>query len=131
MLHAAYTFAHAFHANMVRNIFDALGLDGKSRILDPFCGTGTTLLESKLHGLPSIGVDANPVCVLVSKAKTEWSIDLAQTRSLAEAITRSASKQYQSYLQRYRKAKATGVKYKAQSDPLFAASAAGRYLLSS
>lgn len=131
MLHGAYTFAHAFDANMVRNIFEALSLDSRSTVLDPFCGTGTTLLESKIHGFHSIGVDANPVCVLVSKAKTDWSIPLLKIRRLAEAITRSASNQYQSYIRRYQKAKAAGAKHTPQCDPLFATSAAGRYLLSS
>ena len=39
-------------------------------ILDPFCGCGTTLVESNTHDRNSIGVDINPISVLVSKAKT-------------------------------------------------------------
>ena len=39
-------------------------------ILDPFCGSGTTLLESELHGRRSIGIDSNPVACLIARAKT-------------------------------------------------------------
>ena len=39
-------------------------------VLDPFCGCGTTLVEAKLLNRNSIGVDLNPIAVLVSKAKT-------------------------------------------------------------
>lgn len=39
-------------------------------IFDPFCGCGTTLVEAKLHNRNAIGVDLNPIAVLVSKAKT-------------------------------------------------------------
>ncbi len=39
-------------------------------VLDPFCGCGTTLLESILLGRPAIGVDNNAVATLVSRAKT-------------------------------------------------------------
>lgn len=39
-------------------------------ILDPFCGCGTTILESIMIGRPAIGIDNNDVAVLVSKAKT-------------------------------------------------------------
>lgn len=39
-------------------------------ILDPFCGCGTSILESSLLGRPSVGIDNNPVAVLVTKAKT-------------------------------------------------------------
>jgi len=38
-------------------------------IVDPFSGCGTTLVESKVMGRPSIGVDINPVAVLITKAK--------------------------------------------------------------
>lgn len=131
MLHSAYTFAHAFEASLARHIFSTLALDTKSRVLDPFCGTGTTLLECKIHGLASIGVDANPVCVLVSRAKTDWTLDVPKTRKLAQLVTQSASRRYQAYVARHCKAKAAGAKYTAQSDPLFTMSAAGRYLISS
>ncbi len=38
-------------------------------IIDPFGGCGTTLVESKIMGRQSIGVDINPVAVLITKAK--------------------------------------------------------------
>lgn len=39
-------------------------------ILDPFCGSGTTLLEACIAGRKSIGIDSNPVATLISRAKT-------------------------------------------------------------
>lgn len=38
-------------------------------VLDPFCGRGTTLFAARLRGLPSIGIDVNPVAVAVARAK--------------------------------------------------------------
>jgi DNA modification methylase len=38
-------------------------------IADVFAGCGTTLVESKVHGFKSIGVDINPVAQLITKAK--------------------------------------------------------------
>lgn len=38
-------------------------------VLDPFCGRGTTVLESLLNGRRAIGCDINPVAVCLSKAK--------------------------------------------------------------
>ncbi|MFC1613470.1 DNA methyltransferase [Patescibacteria group bacterium] len=38
-------------------------------IVDPFGGCGTTLVESKVMGRKSVGVDINPVAVLITKAK--------------------------------------------------------------
>lgn len=38
-------------------------------VLDPFCGRGTTNYASRILGLPSIGIDSNPVAVALSEAK--------------------------------------------------------------
>lgn len=40
-------------------------------VLDPFCGVGTSLLAAKKAGLHSIGVDASPLAVFISKTKTD------------------------------------------------------------
>lgn len=41
-----------------------------SLVLDPFCGSGTTILEARLLGHCAIGIDINPLAVLISKVKT-------------------------------------------------------------
>ncbi len=39
-------------------------------MLDPFCGSGTTLVESQKSGLPSVGIDLNPIACLMTRVKT-------------------------------------------------------------
>jgi tRNA G10 N-methylase Trm11 len=48
---------------------DVLSIPGDD-VLDPFCGSGTVLLESLLAGRNAYGVDANPVARLITKVKT-------------------------------------------------------------
>ncbi len=38
-------------------------------VLDPFCGSGTTLVEARLMGIDSYGIDINPLARLLAKAK--------------------------------------------------------------
>jgi hypothetical protein len=38
-------------------------------VFDPFCGRGTTNFAARLHGLPSVGIDSNPVAAAVAAAK--------------------------------------------------------------
>lgn len=54
------------------------------RVLDPFCGRGTTNYAARLLGVPSVGIDSNPVAAATAKAK------LVNTSS--RAITRAASR---------------------------------------
>ncbi len=39
-------------------------------VLDPFCGTGTVLLEAVLSGRNALGADANPLAKLITTVKT-------------------------------------------------------------
>ena len=39
-------------------------------VVDPYCGSGTTLLESAVHGRKSVGIDMNPLAVLIARTKT-------------------------------------------------------------
>ncbi len=38
-------------------------------VIDPFCGRGTTNYASRIMGLPTLGIDSNPVAVALSQAK--------------------------------------------------------------
>ncbi len=40
------------------------------KVLDPFCGSGTTVVEAALAGRAGYGVDLNPLAVLITRAKT-------------------------------------------------------------
>lgn len=47
------------------------GTGGRARVLDPFVGSGTTLVEAAALGLPSLGVDRDPLSALISRAKLD------------------------------------------------------------
>jgi len=49
----------------------------RTTVLDPFCGAGTTLVEARLSGRRTVGVDKNPLAVALSRAKLA-SVDLDQ-----------------------------------------------------
>mgnify|MGYP001038282638 CR=1 FL=1 len=74
--HAEYT--HPFHAyparfipEIPRMLIRILSTEDDLNTLDPFCGCGTTLVESLLEGKNAFGIDANPLAVLISKVKTK------------------------------------------------------------
>ncbi|NQT51262.1 DNA methyltransferase [bacterium] len=65
----------SFPAHFVRECIERFGLSPDHVVLDPFCGTGTTLVECKKLGIPSIGLEANPMGHFASSVKTDWSPD--------------------------------------------------------
>jgi hypothetical protein len=56
----------------VRDYLDRFGLTDEHTVLDPFCGTGTTLVECKKLGIVSVGVEAHPMAHFASEVKTDW-----------------------------------------------------------
>src|ERR1043165_4508231 len=67
--HGYHRYPAKFLPNLVKKLIEDYTTEG-DLIADVFAGCGTTLLESKLHGRPSIGVDINPVALMITRAKT-------------------------------------------------------------
>jgi DNA modification methylase len=74
-VHDWYRFVLSFPPHLVSDYIQRFKLNHEHRILDPFCGTGTTLVEAKKRGISSIGIEANPMAYFASRVKTDWSID--------------------------------------------------------
>jgi DNA modification methylase len=82
---------HPYPAKFIREIpstlIDIFAPPKGTAVFDPFCGSGTTLVEAQRRNLPVIGVDLNPIACLMSRVKTGKNLNgLAQT---AEEIARS------------------------------------------
>ena len=89
----AVTLTHAFHAYPARmhpataKVLVELVGEGARRdqpLVDPFCGSGTVLVEARAAGLRTIGSDLNPLAVLVARAKT-WTAPPRRRSQLREA----------------------------------------------
>jgi len=73
--HWFYPYKGKFHPQMIRALLNFIKVKEGDLVLDPFLGSGTTALESQVLGIDSVGVDVSPVCVLISKVKTQ-SVDV-------------------------------------------------------
>lgn len=69
-------YTHCFHTypammipQIVRKLLKAYGTED-GWLLDPYCGTGTSLVEASLFGMHSVGCDINPLVRLIATAKS-------------------------------------------------------------
>jgi site-specific DNA-methyltransferase (cytosine-N4-specific) len=69
-------YTHCFHSypammipQVAGRLIDKYGSKAKL-LFDPYCGTGTTLVEANLRGINAKGTDLNPLAVLIARAKT-------------------------------------------------------------
>ena len=87
--HDWYRFVLSFPPHLVRHYLNKFNLSGDHVILDPFCGTGTTLIEAKLAGVKSIGLEANQFPFFASTVKLDWNLSpeflTSQTQEIANA----------------------------------------------
>ncbi|MDR1717661.1 MAG: hypothetical protein LBS20_17645 [Prevotella sp.] len=67
--HGYHRYPAKFLPNLVQKLIEER-TDQNDIIADLFAGCGTTLVESKIHGRKSVGVDINPVAELITKVKT-------------------------------------------------------------
>ncbi len=87
-VHDWYRFVLSFPPHLVRHYVERFDLVPGSVVLDPFCGTGTTLVECRKLGLNAIGVESNPLAAFASNVKTDWSPDPARFTAHARGIAR-------------------------------------------
>ncbi|MFQ5833923.1 MAG: DNA methyltransferase [Candidatus Thorarchaeota archaeon] len=79
---------HTYPARMIPQIARRLVLNysqGGELVWDPFCGSGSVLVESMLLGRRCIGTDLNPYAVFLSKVKTR-PIEQTLLRETTESI---------------------------------------------
>lgn len=69
LTHSIHPYPAKFPSQLPKKILDTFAKAGQT-VLDPFCGSGTTLVEARLKSINSIGVDINGLACLLSKVKS-------------------------------------------------------------
>lgn len=88
--HDWYRFVLSFPAHLVQEYLEKFGIEPSQRLLDPFCGTGTTVVECKKLGIPSVGVEANQMAWFAGSVKLDWTPSPYLLREQAQQIAEAA-----------------------------------------
>jgi len=96
LTHGFHTYPARMHPALAAHLIDAAvaaaGPGPVPNVLDPFCGSGTVLVECVARRLPAFGVDLNPLAVRLSRLKTSLRAPELRARVLAraEAVTEAS-----------------------------------------
>jgi len=77
LTHGLHAYKGKFYPQLAKSLLNLAELGPNAEVLDPFCGSGTVLLESQLNGFTATGLDMNPLAVLISKAKVSVAAESA------------------------------------------------------
>src|SRR5665213_918754 len=68
LTHYLFRFPAKFHPPHVKSLLERY-TEPNDLVFDPFCGSGTLLVEAAVAGRRSLGLDVDPLAVLISNAK--------------------------------------------------------------
>lgn len=71
-IHRWYRYTAGFSGAWVGQLIEKEKKFGRHRIIDPFAGSGTVMVESMLHGVDSFGIESNPYVNRIANIKILW-----------------------------------------------------------
>lgn len=91
-VHRWFRFSAGFSAEWAERVIREAARGRSIRVVDPFAGSGTTLLAAEDVGVESVGVEAHPFVFRVAQAKLQRRASPDEFSKLAKAIRAKADK---------------------------------------
>lgn len=66
-----YRYKEGYSIKLVEQILEKYQVKAGDLIIDPFCGSGSTLLQAKINSSDSVGFEINPFSAFLAKVKTQ------------------------------------------------------------
>jgi DNA modification methylase len=84
--HGLHAYKGKFYPQLAKSLLNISEAPLGGRVFDPFCGSGTTILEGMLNGYAAYGCDFNPLAAKIARVKTSI---LCTPRDVADLAMRS------------------------------------------
>lgn len=91
-VHKWYRYTAGFSAAWVSELIKEELKNNRAKIIDPFAGSGTVLVESEFAGVESYGVEAHPYIYRIARAKLNWNYPSKKFKEEALALLHAAQK---------------------------------------
>ena len=84
--HGWHRYVGRFPPHLVRAILNYFAATHSDVVLDPFVGSGTTLVECRLLGIPALGIEISPLSSLIARTKSSFPTDTSVLHNAAIAL---------------------------------------------
>ncbi len=91
-VHRWWPYVQGYSAEFVGGVLAAAGIGPGTTVLDPFAGSGTTLVEARRAGARALGTELLAPAVLAARVKTRLELDPVRLASEADRRVRAASR---------------------------------------
>ncbi len=85
-VHRWFRYSAGFSAVWAHALMEKEKAKVRKTVLDPFSGSGTTVLEAEQCGMEAMGVEAHPLVAHVGRAKPLWRHDAEAFKEFAHRI---------------------------------------------
>lgn len=91
-IHRWFRYPAGFSAVWTGDLIAKEKANGRERVLDPFAGSGTVLLEAELCGVSAVGLESHPFVARVAEAKLLWRKDASTFRNMGLEVLAEAKR---------------------------------------
>jgi len=91
-IHRWFRYSAGFSADWVVKTINNLGLNKDSYLLDPFAGSGTSLIAAESVGINSVGLETHPFIFRIASSKLLWHENPNELLNISSAILETAQR---------------------------------------
>ena len=100
--HGWHRYVGRFPPHLVRTLLNHFQAQAGDVVLDPFAGSGTTNVECRLLGIPSIGVEISPLSVLIARTKSGFPASPAPLVELSTSLADRYAERWSDFVSRHK-----------------------------
>ena len=96
--HGFHRYVGRFPSHLIRALINYFGAASNDTILDPFCGSGTTLVEARMLGVKATGIEISPLSAMMSRVKSKYPREGLQLSEVIAQLTDFYKTKWDSFL---------------------------------
>lgn len=99
--HGWHRYVGRFPPHLVRALLNYFKAGKDDLICDPFAGSGTTLVEARLLGIPSVGIEICPLSCMISRTKSSFPASTSEIYKMVREFELFYSKKWAEFTSKH------------------------------